>query len=80
MSPLASPQERRTDASARPRRSEVGYHDLLRDLESPGCPVCRGTGRAAWRYVSAVLWEFVNDGGAASVFGPPMGSAANTPS
>ncbi len=41
----------------------VGYHDLLRDLRSPGCPVCRGAGRAAWRRVGAILWEFVDDPG-----------------
>ena len=24
--------------------------------------MCRGAGRAAWRYIHALLWEFVNDG------------------
>lgn len=48
-------------APARPLL-EVGLRDLLADLEEPGCPVCRGAGRAAWRYIHSLLWEFVNDG------------------
>ncbi|HXF71327.1 MAG TPA: DUF6062 family protein [Actinomycetota bacterium] len=41
----------------------VGYHDLLRDLERPGCPACRGAARAADRFLEAVLWEMVTDPG-----------------
>jgi hypothetical protein len=43
-------------------RGEVGYHELVRDLAHPGCPVCRGTRRAARRYLDGILWESVNDG------------------
>lgn len=46
---------------ARALRDEVGYHDLLADLRKPGCPACHGGHRAAWRYLDALLWEFVND-------------------
>jgi len=49
-------------ARRRPRE-EVGYRDLLADLGRPGCPVCHGSHRAAWRYLDALLWEFVNDPG-----------------
>jgi len=42
-------------------RLPVGYHDLLRDLQEPGCPVCRGANEGARRYLDALLWEFVND-------------------
>jgi hypothetical protein len=45
------------------RLTPVGYHDLLRDLGQPGCPVCRGAARAAARYLDAVLWEMVTDPG-----------------
>lgn len=42
-------------------RDRVGYHDLLADLRRPGCPACHAANRAAWRYLDALLWEFVND-------------------
>ena len=42
-------------------RDRVGYHDLLADLQRPGCPACHAANRAAWRYLDALLWEFVND-------------------
>jgi hypothetical protein len=42
---------------------EVGYHDLMADLKKPGCPVCHGAQRAAWKYLDGLLWEFVNDHG-----------------
>lgn len=41
----------------------AGYHDLLADLQHPGCPVCRAAARVAWRYLDALLWENVNDPG-----------------
>ena len=55
----------RANERRRPRqlRDEVGYHDLLADLRKPGCPVCHGVNRAAWRYLDSLLWEFVNDPG-----------------
>jgi len=43
--------------------ADLGTYQLVADLEAPGCPACRGAGRAAWRYVHAVLWELVNDPG-----------------
>lgn len=43
------------------RGPEVGYHDLLDDLEHPGCPVCRGARRAARKELKSLLWEYVND-------------------
>jgi hypothetical protein len=48
-----------------PRRLErmVGYHDLLADLGRPGCPMCHGANRSAWRYLDGLLWESVNDPG-----------------
>lgn len=48
----------------KPRMREVGYHDLLDDLERAGCPACHGANRAAWRYIDSLLWEYVNDQGA----------------
>jgi hypothetical protein len=42
---------------------EVGYHDLMADLKKPGCPICHGAQRAAWKYLDGLLWEFVNDPG-----------------
>jgi hypothetical protein len=39
----------------------AGYHDLLSDLEHPGCPVCRSVARHAARYLEELLWESVND-------------------
>jgi len=48
---------------AKPRIHEAGYHDLLDDLRHPGCPVCLGANRAAWRYIDGLLWELVNDPG-----------------
>jgi len=47
----------------REAREPVGYHDLMRDLRHPGCPVCRGAGRAAWQHIDSILWEMVNDPG-----------------
>jgi hypothetical protein len=49
----------------RPRelKDEVGYHDLMADAKKAGCPACHGANRAAWRYLDALLWEFVNDPG-----------------
>jgi hypothetical protein len=44
-----------------PGRTPVGYHDLLSDLEHPGCPVCRAVARHAARYLEGLLWESVND-------------------
>jgi hypothetical protein len=41
----------------------VGYHDLLADLQRPGCPICHGADRAVWRYLDGLLWESVNDAG-----------------
>jgi hypothetical protein len=41
----------------------VGYFDLLRDLELPGCAVCRGETHSAWRYLDALLWERITDAG-----------------
>jgi hypothetical protein len=48
-----------------PRKLErmVGYHDLLADLYRPGCPMCHGANRSAWRYLDGLLWESVNDAG-----------------
>lgn len=46
-----------------PMAREVGYLELLSALERPGCPVCRAANRSARRYLSALLWEFVNDPG-----------------
>lgn len=48
---------------AKPRTREAGYHDLLDDLQRPGCPACHGANRAGWRYIDSLLWEFVNDAG-----------------
>lgn len=42
-------------------RSDMAYRDLLADVRHPGCPVCRGADRSAWRLIDAILWEFVND-------------------
>jgi hypothetical protein len=39
----------------------AGYHDLLSDLDHPGCPVCRAAARHAGRYLEALLYESVND-------------------
>lgn len=44
-------------------KDQVGYHDLMADLKKPGCPVCHGAHRAAWKYLDGLLWEFVNDPG-----------------
>lgn len=44
-------------------RDRVGYHDLMADLKRPGCPVCHGAHRSAWRYLDSMFWEFVNDPG-----------------
>jgi len=44
-------------------KDQVGYHDLVADLRKPGCPCCRGSHRAAWKYLDGLLWEFVNDPG-----------------
>lgn len=41
----------------------VGYHDLLADLQHPGCPICRGADRSTWRYLGGLLWESVSDPG-----------------
>jgi hypothetical protein len=41
----------------------VGYHDLIADLRSQGCPICHGAQRSAWRYLDGLLWEKVNDAG-----------------
>src|SRR5581483_11879733 len=56
-------REGRMVLARRPRalHEEVGYHDLLADLRKPGCPACHGGHRAAWRFLDALLWEFVND-------------------
>jgi hypothetical protein len=47
------------DARSRP----PGYFDLRRALADPGCPVCSGASRSAWRYMDGVLWEGVTDPG-----------------
>jgi hypothetical protein len=39
----------------------VGFHDLMFDLQEPGCPVCHGAHHAAWRFLDSLLWEYVND-------------------
>lgn len=39
----------------------VGYHELLGDLQHPGCPVCRSATRHATRYLEGLLYESVND-------------------
>jgi hypothetical protein len=39
----------------------VGFHDLMFDLQEPGCPVCDGAHHAAWRFLDSLLWEYVND-------------------
>ncbi len=44
-------------------RDRVGYHDLMADLNRPGCPVCHGAHRSAWRYLDSMFWESVNDPG-----------------
>jgi hypothetical protein len=44
-------------------KDEVGCHDLLADGRKAGCPACHGEHRAGWRYLDALLWEFVNDPG-----------------
>lgn len=44
-------------------KDRVGYHDLMADLGRPGCPVCHGAHRSAWRYLDSMFWEFVNDPG-----------------
>jgi len=41
----------------------IGYGKLLADLAESGCPVCRGSVRAAARYLESLLWENVNDAG-----------------
>ncbi len=41
----------------------IGYRKLLADLEESGCPVCRGSVRAAAKYLESLLWENVNDSG-----------------
>jgi hypothetical protein len=46
---------------ARQLGDRVGYHDLMFDLRQPGCPVCHGAHRAAWRFLDSLLWEYVND-------------------
>jgi hypothetical protein len=46
-----------------PRDRPAGYFDLLRDLEGPGCVVCRGAHQSAWRFIDALLWERVTDPG-----------------
>lgn len=38
-----------------------GYFDLRADLSQPGCAVCRGASRSAWRHIDGVLWEGVTD-------------------
>ena len=43
------------------RTTEVAYHDLVADLKHPGCPVCRGADRSAWRLIDSILRESVND-------------------
>lgn len=40
---------------------EIGYYDLLRDLERPGCAVCRGSRLAARKRIASILCEYVND-------------------
>jgi hypothetical protein len=40
-----------------------GYFDLRHALEGPGCAVCAGAARSAWRYIDMVLWEGVTDPG-----------------
>jgi hypothetical protein len=47
--------------AAQPESHAPGYFDLRRDLEQPGCAVCRGASRSAWRLVDGVLWEGVTD-------------------
>ncbi|MGE5226431.1 MAG: hypothetical protein ACM3OO_06100 [Planctomycetaceae bacterium] len=47
--------------AARPESHAPGYFDLRRDLEQPGCAVCRGASRSAWRLVDGLLWEGVTD-------------------
>ncbi len=50
-------------ASRRELEGMVGYHDLLADLRRPGCAICHGSDRSAWRYIDGLLWESVNDPG-----------------
>jgi hypothetical protein len=35
----------------------------MADLRRSGCAPCHGAGRAAWRHIDSLLWEFVNDPG-----------------
>ncbi|MGZ4149066.1 MAG: DUF6062 family protein [Actinomycetota bacterium] len=53
------------DQGGNPDRTEAarsaGYSDLRRDLERPGCAVCRGASRSAWRLIDGILWEGVTD-------------------
>jgi Family of unknown function (DUF6062) len=51
------------DAADERRSLPVGHFDLLRDLPQPGCAVCRGASRSAWRYLDGLLWEGVTDPG-----------------
>lgn len=36
--------------------------DLRDDLRKPGCPICQIRWKSAWRYLSFLLYESVNDG------------------
>ena len=40
-----------------------GYHDVLDDLERPGCPVCQTTRREAEHSLDTLLYESVSDPG-----------------
>jgi hypothetical protein len=43
--------------AAKPRVKFVGYHELLRLLKEPGCPVCRTTEQSLRHYVSIAFVE-----------------------
>jgi hypothetical protein len=57
------PLRRRGKGAVADLTGRVGYHDLMADLRKPGCPVCHGAHRSAWRLLGSILWESVNDPG-----------------
>jgi len=57
---MSAPVERpHVDGRGRP----PGFFDLRRALDEPGCAVCTGAAKSAWRYIDTVLWEGVTDPG-----------------
>jgi len=57
---MSAPVER---APVSGRGRPPGYFDLRHALDGPGCAVCAGAARSAWRYIDTVLWEGVTDAG-----------------